>query len=79
MNIPSNQCQYPGEEHTLNDTSMSGGSCIYQDEINGIPEMIRICDLHYRAHILKYYPFSLIAKYFIREQEEKKSKQERLL
>lgn len=36
VKIPLNQCQYPGEEHELDDTSMSGGSFIYQDEDHGI-------------------------------------------
>lgn len=77
MKIPANQCQYPGEEHALEDTSMSGGSCIYQDKDHGIPEMIRVCELHYKAHILKYYPDSLLAQYF-RKQDEKKANQEQL-
>lgn len=77
MKILSNQCQYPGEEHVLEDTSMSGGSCIYQDKDHGIPEMIRVCELHYKAHILKYYPDSLLAQYF-RKQDEKKANQEQL-
>lgn len=77
MKIPANQCQYPGEEHALEDTSMSGGSCIYQDKDHGIPEMIRVCELHYKAHILKYYSDSLMAQYF-RKQDEKKTNQEQL-
>lgn len=78
MKIPNNQCQYPGEDHFLDDTTMGGGSCIYQDDKHGIFEMIRICDRHYKLHILKYYPDSEIARFF-RKQDEKKINQESLL
>jgi hypothetical protein len=78
MNIPTNQCQYPGEEHLLENTSMSSGSCIYQDTEHGIPEMIRCCEYHYKVHILKYWPDSSIAIYF-RKQDENKELQASLL
>ena len=69
MKIPNNQCQYPGSEHLLEDTAMSGGSVIYQDNDHGIPEMIRVCEKHYKEHILKYFPKSYIAIFF-RKQDE---------
>ena len=78
MNIPNNQCQYPGEEHLLEDTSMNAGSCIYQDAEHGIPEMIRCCERHYKIHILKYWPESSIASYY-RKQDENKELQASLL
>ncbi len=78
MNIPNNQCQYPGEEHLLAETTMSGGSVIYQDNQHGIPEMIRVCEYHYKLHILKYWPESSIAMYF-RKQDEGKAVQASLL
>jgi len=78
MNIPNNQCQYPESEHLLKDTEMSGGSVIYQDNDHGIPEMIRVCDQHYKIHILKYWPESSIAMFF-RKQDENKVVQASLL
>lgn len=78
MNIPNNYCQYPNFEHILNDTTMGAGSLIYQDDKNGIPEMIRCCDYHYKSHILKYWPESSIAMYF-RKQDESKPFQASLL
>ena len=78
MNIPNNQCQYPGSEHLLEDTTMSAGSVIYQDNDHGIPEMIRVCDQHYKIHILKYWPESSIAMFF-RKQDENKVVQASLL
>lgn len=78
MNILNNQCQYPGEEHLLADTYMGGGSVIYEDDEHGIPEMIRICNDHYKIHILKYWPESSIAIYF-RKQNESRAVQASLL
>ncbi len=78
MNIPNNYCQYPGEEHVLTDTTMGAGSVIYQDVRNGIPEMIRCCDYHYKVHILRYWPESTIAAYY-RKQDESKSFQASML
>jgi hypothetical protein len=69
MKIPNNQCQYPGSQHLLEDTAMSGGSVIYQDSDHGIPEMIRVCDQHYKIHILKYWPESTIAVFYRKQGE----------
>ena len=78
MKISNNQCQYPGAEHQLEDTSTGASSVIYQDDEHGIPEMIRVCNAHYRLHILKYWPESAIAIYY-RKQDEKKISQASLL
>ena len=78
MNIPNNQCQYPGEEHLLENTTMGAGSLIYQDNEHGIPEMIRCCEQHYKIHILKYWPESSIAMFF-RKQDGNKVVQASLL
>ena len=77
--IQNNQCQYPGEEHPLDGTTMGAGSVIYEDDMHGIPEMIRICEYHYKIHILKYWPESQIAIWFRKQDESKKTLQASLL
>ena len=78
MNIPNNQCQYPGHEHVLEDTSSGGGSVIYLDAANGIMDQIRVCDEHYKMHILKFYPDSSIAAWY-RKQDGKRIVQGKLI
>lgn len=77
MNIPNNQCQYPGHEHTLKDTTSGAGSVIYIDKENGIVDDIRVCEEHYKEHILKFYPDSKIAAWF-RDRDKHIFSQERL-
>jgi hypothetical protein len=78
MNIPNNYCQYPNYEHLLSDPAIGAGFLIYQDVKNGIPEMIRCCNYHYKVHILKYWPESSVAVYY-RKQDASKSIQASLL
>lgn len=76
VKVANNMCQYPGHEHPLDGTTEAGASRMYSDPDHGIQGAKRLCERHYRVHILKYHPDSIMAIRIRKQLEEEKSQKE---